>query len=160
MMCQGPRWWKEIASPARLRSYSNRCPRRVEAGRLCGVLSVRETHIHAQSNILSTQIRLHLSLRNSWAHFITVAVVTRVSITTDWCARWRYSNVRETYWGGLLTSNVLVQMGWWEAESHRQTCLSWPQVRNWCFTGCTVRPHNSSVWPWQTNTLEHQCEWH
>ncbi len=44
MMCQGPRWWKEIASPARLRSYSNCRSRRVEAGRLRGVLSVRETH--------------------------------------------------------------------------------------------------------------------
>ena len=46
-----------------------------------------------------------------------------------------------------LTSILLVQMSWWELESHRQTCLSYPHVRNWGFKGWTARPHSSSVWP-------------
>ena len=43
----------------------------------------------------------------------------------------------------------LVQMSLWVLESHRQTCLSYPQVRNWGFQGWTARPHSSSVWPWR-----------
>lgn len=46
-----------------------------------------------------------------------------------------------------LTSRLLDQISWWELESHRQTCLSYPQVRNWGFQGWMAKPHNSSVWP-------------
>lgn len=67
------------------------------------------------------------------------------SQSTAWCERCKPHVAPQGAVLTKLTSKHLVQMSLWLLESHRQTCLSYPQVRNWGFQGWTAKPHSSSV---------------